>query len=100
MNWTAKEVKALIAFHRQYGNSPWKDCPGCSIAFQGPGHLCSDCIEFEEEQRAEAERLAGLEEERETLQRELQQYGHKMSYTVLRMKKRRIEEIGELLNQS
>ncbi|MCB0565402.1 MAG: hypothetical protein KDD01_13595 [Phaeodactylibacter sp.] len=100
MNWTAKEVIALTAFYRQYANSPWKDCPGCGIAFQGTGHQCSDCTEYEEEQRAEAERLTSLEEERQRLQRELLQFGHRLAYTVLRMKKKRLEAIGELLNHS
>lgn len=96
MTYTPSETRILIDYHRKHSRE-WKDCQGCGIAFQGDGDECSDCIMAELEERAEAERLAGLEEERERLQGELQRYGHAMSYTVLRMKKRRIEEINELL---
>lgn len=75
-----------------------KNCLSCGIAFQGDGDECSDCIMAELEERAEAERRAGLECERETLRDELQRYGHKMTYTVLRLKIRRIWEICEILS--
>lgn len=69
---------------------PWKDCQGCGIAFQGDGDECSDC--------SEAARVAGLEEERETLRAELLRHWQKMSYTALLLWKRRIEEINVILS--
>lgn len=96
MNYTPSETRILIEYHRKHART-WKDCQGCGIAFQGDGDECSDCIMAALEERAEAERLAGLECERETLQGELQRYADKMSYTVLRLKKRRIAEINEIL---
>jgi len=97
MNYTPSETRILINYHRRY-NREWKDCPGCGTAHQGDGDECSDCIMAGLEERAEAERIAGLECERETLQAELRRHWQRMSYIALRLWKARIEEINEILS--
>ena len=99
MTWTTKELKALVSFHRQYGNSEWKDCPTCGIAHQADGPQCSDCLMSDAGEQAEEEVLARLEMELDRLREELRQYGHEMSYTAIRIKKSRIGEILTALEQ-
>lgn len=99
MTYTPSETKILINYHRRY-NREWKDCPGCGTAHQGDGDECSDCIMAELEGRAEAARVAALEDERETLRGELLRHWQRMSYTALLLWKARIEEINEILSPS
>lgn len=97
MSYTPSETRMLINYNRQYSRQ-WKDCHDCGIAFQGDGDQCSDCIMAELEEREEEERIAGLEEERETLRGELLRHWQKMSYTALMLWKARIEEINNILS--
>lgn len=99
MSYTPSETRILIDYHRQFSRE-WKDCYDCGIAFQGDGDQCSDCIMAELEERAEEEERARLEMERERLRSELLRYWTKMSYTLLRLKKLRIEEINNILSPS